>query len=441
MITTVTGSAGPFSFADRGDQLIVRGVLTNVGLTITEAVFSNMVNTKTVNYGVIASLSADYAAINLLGGGIIINAAGGYINGSIHVAGSVSLQNLGAISGPIEVYAAEFSVSDSRIVTRGMINSYQSSTGDAIHLLWGNDVVINTGSIVGNIDLGDGNNVFDGRSGTVVGTVHGGMGDDTYFLTEATSITDAGGIDQVNARMSYTLGDDIENLNLNGYGNFSGTGNVLDNVITGNGSGNQLFGLNGNDTLSGLQGNDILYGGNGDDNLDGGGGNDQLTAGNGNDIISGGSGNDQLFGEVGFDTLLGGAGNDTLYGGSASDTLDGGSGNDVLYGGSFGSDLMTGGDGADIFVFDVPSTSFANNAADVITDFHVGVDKIDFSALVDGALTFVGTSALSKIDDSVRWFQSGGKTVVQVDLNHNGVADMQIFLTGAMILNADCFIL
>src|SRR5262249_53493765 len=66
-------------------------------------------------------------------------------------------------------------------------------------------------------------------------------------------------------------------------GDIDGTGNALDNIISGN---------NGNNVLSGLTGNDILLGQGGDDLVLGGAGNDTLQAGPGGDTLVGGIGSD-----------------------------------------------------------------------------------------------------------------------------------------------------
>lgn len=58
-------------------------------------------------------------------------------------------------------------------------------------------------------------------------------------------------------------------------------------------------------------------------------GNDVLLGGSGNDRLEGGFGRDELVGNGGNDMLLGGAGNDRLQGGAGDDVLDGGSGRDV----------------------------------------------------------------------------------------------------------------
>ena len=48
--------------------------------------------------------------------------------------------------------------------------------------------------------------------------------------------------------VSYTLSANVENLTLTGTGAINGTGNALDNVLTGNSAANTLTGGLGNDT-------------------------------------------------------------------------------------------------------------------------------------------------------------------------------------------------
>ncbi len=73
------------------------------------------------------------------------------------------------------------------------------------------------------------------------------------------------------------------------------------------------------------------------------------------------------------DTLTGSGADDLLYGAAGDDVLAGGSGDDLLSDGD-GSDRMTGGAGADIFVL------HADGAFDRITDFQLGIDRMDLSA-------------------------------------------------------------
>ncbi|PPD13685.1 MAG: hypothetical protein CTY25_15325 [Methylobacterium sp.] len=154
--------------------------------------------------------------------------------------------------------------------------------------------------------------------------------------------------------------------------------------------GETLTGGRGNDTLVGRAGHDVLNGGNGDDQLVGGAGNDSLNGGAGRDI------------------LLGGTGNDRLLGGSNDDVLDGGNGNDILNGGS-GFDVLSGGFGADRFVFDTLGQTY-----DRISDFELGLDRIDLSGL------FCGTVTASNFAEHVRIDPLGSTELtgfLQVDLD------------------------
>ncbi|MEO8243198.1 MAG: hypothetical protein ABI832_12890 [bacterium] len=440
MITTKNGASAPFVFASTGDQLIVNGVISNVTAPTTETIVSAVAGVTVTNKGIVATLDATVASIDLQLGGTITNSASGYLFGKLLSGGSLSLTNDGTITGILAVTYHDGDAG-STVVNHGLFAYLPNPPVTVITLGGGNDAVVNSGTIVGDVVLGEGTNTYDGRGGTVVGTVFGGAGDDTYFLTQITNLSDSGGTDLINARMSYTLGVGFENLTLVGFGNFTGTGNSSGNLMTGNTSSNVLNGQGGDDTLIGGLGNDTLNGGTGVDSLDGGSGDDRLNTGYGSDFATGGDGNDRLIGDNGSDTLQGGNGNDTLDGGVGSDVLNGGVGNDVLIGGSFGSDRMTGGGGADSFVFLGVDDSLATHAADVITDFLAGTDKIDLSAVIDGDLLFVDSGDFSLSAASVRWFQTGGDTLVQVDLDHNGTADMQINLLGLMSLGADSFAL
>lgn len=93
------------------------------------------------------------------------------------------------------------------------------------------------------------------------------------------------------------------------------------------------------------------------------------------------------YGDASANTLTG-EGADVLYGLGGDDTIAAGAGDDALVGGT-GNDTLTGGTGKDIFVFD--SYRFDR---DVITDFVIGTDRLDLSALgiadIDALRPFIG---------------------------------------------------
>lgn len=222
---------------------------------------------------------------------------------------------------------------------------------------------------------GSGNDTLNGGTGD--DTMSGNAGDDTYTVDSLLDqVIEAAneGIDTIRTAIgTFTIPDNVENLEFTGIGPLTVMGNDSDNRITGNigndiiagaGGNDTLTGNNGHDTLSGDAGNDQLFGGagndlldggadddlveggSGDDQADGGTGNDTVRGGANNDYVDGGDGNDGVSGDEGNDQVSGGAGNDTVWGGSGNDQADGGLGDDTVYGES-GDDQANGGDGDD----------------------------------------------------------------------------------------------
>jgi Ca2+-binding RTX toxin-like protein len=115
---------------------------------------------------------------------------------------------------------------------------------------------------------GAGNDTLSGEAGA--DSLSGGTGNDSYILfgeTVADKIVEAttGGIDSVQSDITYTLGANVEQLRLTGYLTINGSGNGLNNVLTGNVVANRLSGGAGNDRLDGDAGSDTLIGGTGKD--------------------------------------------------------------------------------------------------------------------------------------------------------------------------------
>jgi Ca2+-binding RTX toxin-like protein len=228
-----------------------------------------------------------------------------------------------------------------------------------------------------------GDDTLSGNAGndTLIGgagndSLIGGPGDDVYLVSEAGDVVVevvAGGNDRVDTDLaSYTLGAEIEHLSYIGAGNFTGTGQALNNSLTGGAGNDSLTGNAAADTLIGLAGNDTLIGGPGSDTLVGGSGDDDYQIDVGSDVVIEGLGEgidlvnialtstgsytltahvekalvtspgdsfavhvtgnafaNILTGHAGANNLVGRDGNDTLDGGGGNDTLDGGLGSDT----------------------------------------------------------------------------------------------------------------
>ena len=98
---------------------------------------------------------------------------------------------------------------------------------------------------------------------------------------------ESAGTDTVNTTLpAYTLGANLENLTITGAAAFTGTGNTLDNVITGGAKNDIFYGGIGIDTLNGDAGNDTLDGGTGADIMLGGAGNDIYIVDNAGDVVT-----------------------------------------------------------------------------------------------------------------------------------------------------------
>ncbi|MEG4321852.1 MULTISPECIES: type I secretion C-terminal target domain-containing protein [unclassified Microcoleus] len=370
-------------------------------------------------------------------------------------------------------------------------NSTQSETLIDIENLigsWGNDGLYGTdlnNSLIGGygndwLDGRDGNDNLQGGGGndrllggTGNDTMMGEAGDDSYFVESVRDVVieavDGGNDTVFTSLESYTIGENVENLNL-GYMGIAGTGNRLNNQIIGNALDNALYGQEGDDILYGNAGDDGLIGNSGNDTMQGGIGNDSYWVEQSGDVVveAATSGTDTVFATVNY-TLgdnvenlylmphsnasegigndlnnaiglantssadrLGGSGDQNLIlsGMGGDDTLSGGSGKDLLTGG-VGRDLLTGGGGNDRYVY-----SQLKDAGDTITDFANGDDVLDlrdlfasFDAIVADPvatgylrLTSVGGNTQVEIDPDGKKGKAGFTTLVTV----NGIAPDQL---------------
>jgi Ca2+-binding RTX toxin-like protein len=129
---------------------------------------------------------------------------------------------------------------------------------------------------------------------------------------------------------------------------------------------------------------------------------------------------------------------ETINGTSGNDVINALGGNDVLNARG-GADRLAGGTGSDRFVFD----SVANARGDVVTDFTVGFDQLDFRSIDanpfrrgDQKFTWLDSGAFTGKAGQLREYNQDGKHFVAGDLNGDRVADFTIEVAGTTNLTS-----
>lgn len=196
------------------------------------------------------------------------------------------------------------------------------------------------------------------------------------------------------------------------------TGTYMDDSIIGNAKDNRFRGLQGEDSFDGKGGWDTVdysrderYGGelgikaylNKGYVIDGFGHRDTVK-----NI-------EEINGTIFKDVIVGNKKDNFLYGDEGNDVIKGLGGNDYIVGGG-GRDKLWGGNGEDRFIFETVSESEAGKA-DKIMDFVVGEDHFEMWDELNGAFTFIGTSAFSNNAGELRLKVVDSDTLVQGDLS------------------------
>ena len=282
-------------------------------------------------------------------------------------------------------------------------------------VLTGNAALTGTGNQLDNLIIGntaantlsalDGNDTLDGGAGA--DTLVGGLGNDSYWVDDNNDVIVEQfneGLDVVTSTVSYVLGSYVENLILSGAA-INGTGNDLNNSLSGTDLANYLYGQAGNDTLTSGAGDDLLNGGLDSDQLIGGLGNDTYVIDSAGDTLveNASEGTDTV-----QTTLLTyslpvnlenlsylGTGNFNGTGNTVANIVQGNAGDDNLDGGA-GIDTLIGGAGSDTYVIDVVGDIISESANSGIDTVRTALASYTLIANLEnltytGAAKFTGT--------------------------------------------------
>jgi Ca2+-binding RTX toxin-like protein len=238
------------------------------------------------------------------------------------------------------------------------------------------------------------------NGGAGADSLSGGDGDDVYVIdSKADKIADTGGKDRVESAIAYMLGAELENLTLTGKA-ATGTGNGLDNEITGNLYANKLDGAGGADILTGGDGSDTYYiNVTGDDVVETNG-----TAKGGIDLIV--SMVDYTLGANEENLTLDGKGtaalatgnelNNILIGNALDNTLEGGEGNDGMSGGA-GDDTYGVDSTKDVVTETLKGDAGGTDTVESSVDFRIGVNLENLTLLKDGDIFGTGNGLDNEI--------------------------------------------
>jgi Ca2+-binding RTX toxin-like protein len=304
---TKAGLGIQYSLTDTQDLIVEKGV--SLRSTDSFGVFGEGANQKVTVEGLIIGMDDP---IRLEGANAqVLVAAGGRVLGSnddgIDLSGANSLiTNRGTIQGYYGTYQHFDGVGKATLINHGtligredavnfnldagsktMLKNFgiiTAGTDDALETYDSDDTVINQGTMWGDVELGSGKDVYDGRGGTLIGTVNGADGDDLFRAGAGIERFDGGNdFDTLEFRTAKAVTVDLDDNSLNkgwakgdsyfGIDGLVGSATGADKLY-GHGGENRLVGLGGNDLLDGRDGADTLVGGAGQDTLTGGGGTD-----------------------------------------------------------------------------------------------------------------------------------------------------------------------
>jgi len=359
-------------------------------------------------------------------------------NGNV-APGATMTVDASALGAGDALYLDAHKVKDGAVTLMGgagddtLIGAYRGAALNVLSGGGGNDTIYSDGT-----DFGNTNGIGGPH------TIDGGTGNDTIYCADGDSVQGGDGNDTIR----FDLYFDGRNGQLGTVDGGDGDDHVF--LFSGDVTAGKLQGGVGVDTLSVENGlhldmpefsaatsgfeslelglDAFIYGDAEDNNLDfsgftiPGGGGVRVIADDGDDIVVGSSGNDLLDGVDGNDTLTGG----------------------------LGRDLLRGGAGLDIFVYESTADSSPNaKQYDTIKDFHHDEgDLLDLSGIDadttqggDQAFHLSGSTFTDTPGELIQFVDAEGHTILQGDVNGDGVADLEIRLNHAPVLVSGDFVL
>ncbi len=373
-------------------KILVHGAGGSVGIQNAMIAHPAGVQPRMVNTGTI-TVTDDTAALDSAGL-------------QIAVASRARVWNTGTITADFAVQVSAASYDPTTKHSLGLFND--GTLNGLVVTSTYNDTVINSGAINGTVDLGGGDDRFDGREGQLNGRLSGYDGNDILLAGVGGQVIDGGfGNDTLSGgagddRLIGGTGRDVFRFGI-GFGADTITdlllGQVHETIAVEGYTAAKSIVQQGEDVLITFSASDTLLvrhasvadiehgvlrfgeaaiggysigavptapvepagprqsadpgiaftpitGTAAADTLTGDIGPDRITGLAGNDLIDGKTGGDFLDGGAGDDTIVGGGDNDRIVGGDGADVLHGDAGNDILAG-SLGNDRLTGGSGDD----------------------------------------------------------------------------------------------
>ncbi len=295
----------------------------------------------------------------------LINAHGSGVMVSTPEFSTTVVTNYGTINADKYGIWVQYSYGTACFINYGRVESGMGSYLGGTKV----DVVTNAGTMTGDIHFGQGNDVYNGTGGKVIGTIYGEWGDDWFVTGRSADHIDGGdGIDTLDFSAATTL----VKADLSNSANNAGQSAI-------------------HDTYTGIE------------NVIGSGFNDVLTGDAQANALSGNAGADKLLGADGNDTLTGGLGHDTLTGGNGFDTF-------VFNAlAELGDHITDYSHNADVIAFEGSAFGYG--------DYQGAIDAADFVISTRAAALDSSDRFIFRTTDATLWFDADGK---------GGVAAVQV---------------